>query len=212
MLRKGLLLCGVAASLFYAWMVMYLGRQWDGYSAASRVISELSAVDAPTRASWLLPGVIYTVLAIAFGAGVWIVSRGNRKLHVAGGLILASSLLGLLWPFAPMHLREVLAAGGATWQDTMHIALGAATVSLMLVAIGFAAGAFGPGFRAYSLTTLAVVFVFGVLTFIEAPGLSRNLPTPWIGVWERINIGAFMLWEAVLALELLRPRAIHGRT
>jgi flavodoxin len=30
------------------------------------------------------------------------------------------------------------------------------------------------------------------------------LPTPWIGVWERINVGVFLLWVIVLASALLR--------
>jgi hypothetical protein len=31
-----------------------------------------------------------------------------------------------------------------------------------------------------------------------------NLPTPLIGVWERINIGVFLLWVVMLAIALLR--------
>ena len=46
--------------------------------------------------------------------------------------------------------------------------------------------------------------VFGVLTFLDAPGIAANLPTPWIGVWERINVGVFLLWVVVLATALLR--------
>ena len=29
------------------------------------------------------------------------------------------------------------------------------------------------------------------LTFVEARRLQRNLPTPWIGLWERIDISVF---------------------
>jgi hypothetical protein len=47
---------------------------------------------------------------------------------------------------------------------------------------------------------------FGALTGMEAPGLEANLPTPLIGVWERIGIGVFMLWIAMLAIVLLRAR------
>jgi pimeloyl-ACP methyl ester carboxylesterase len=42
------------------------------------------------------------------------------------------------------------------------------------------------------------------LTFLEAPRLADNVPTPWIGLWERINISVFLLWVAVLALLVLR--------
>ena len=46
--------------------------------------------------------------------------------------------------------------------------------------------------------------VFGALTSIEAPQLAAGLPTPYLGLWERINMGAGMLWIAVLAATLLR--------
>jgi hypothetical protein len=45
--------------------------------------------------------------------------------------------------------------------------------------------------------------VFGVLTFLEAPGVAATRPTPLIGVWERINIGVFLLWVVVLAVVLV---------
>ena len=115
----------------------------------------------------------------------------------------AYGALGFLWPFAPMHQREVLAAGGGTFSDSMHLALGAATEILYLLALGYAAGALGKQFRIYSILTFVVLFVFGVLTFLEAPGLSSNRPTPLIGVWERINIGVFLLWIVVLAGALM---------
>jgi hypothetical protein len=78
------------------------------------------------------------------------------------------------------------------------------TVLLMLLAISFAAAAFGTQFRAYSIATLAVLAGFGALTFLDAPRIAANLPTPWIGVWERINITVFLLWVVVLAVTLLR--------
>ena len=37
--------------------------------------------------------------------------------------------------------------------------------------------------------------------------VGANLPTPPLGVWERINIGAFLLWVMVLAACLLREPA-----
>ena len=46
--------------------------------------------------------------------------------------------------------------------------------------------------------------MFGVLTFVEAPNVDKNLPTPYIGLWERINIAAFLVWILVFANILLR--------
>ena len=140
---------------------------------------------------------------MAFGWGVWKSAGGNRPLRVVGGLILASSLLGFVWPFAPMHQREVLAAGGGTMSDTLHIVLAFGTVPLFLLTVGFGAAAFGRRFRLYSIA-LVMAFVFGVLTGLNGPRISANLPTPYIGLWERINIGVYMIWLVVLAVTLLR--------
>jgi CubicO group peptidase (beta-lactamase class C family) len=204
MLRKTLFVCGILSSMLYAAMTVFVAWQWPGYSSASQTISELSAIGAPTRSLWLLPGAVYTVLVTAFGWGVWKSAGRRRALRIAGALILGYGALGLLWPFAPMHLRDALAAGGSTLSDTLHIVLSSVTVLVMLLAIGFGSASFGKRFLIYSLATLVTLFTFGGLTFLDAPRVAANLPTPWIGIWERINVGVFLLWVAVLAIVLLR--------
>lgn len=203
-IQKGLLLCGILSSLLYVAINVIVSLQWAAYDSASQTVSELSAIGAPTRSLWLVLSTPYTFLIIAFAWGVWKSGQGNRRLRIAGGLLLAYGALGLLWPFAPMHLRETLASGGGTFSDTMHIALGAATEIIYLFALGFAAVSLGKAFRLYSIATFVILLVFGVLTFLDAPGISANQPTPLIGLWERINIGAFLLWVVVLAITLLR--------
>ncbi len=183
--RTALLVCGIVSSLLYAGMIWAI--RYEGYSPISQVPSELTAIGAPTQALWARLGWIYTVLIAAFGIGVWKSAGGNRGVRLVGGLIVAHASLGLLWPFAPMHQREVLAAGGGTPSDTLHQVLGAVTVFLMFLAIGFGATAFGKRFRLYSIVTIVVLLAFGGLTFLEAPRLQMNLPTPWIGLWERIK-------------------------
>jgi hypothetical protein len=96
--------------------------------------------------------------------------------------------------------------------DTVHQILAAATVFLMFIAIGFGATAFGKPFRLYSIVTIAVLLGFGGLTFLEAPRLEMNLPTPWIGLWERITISVFLLWVVVLATVLWRRVRTQGET
>lgn len=79
----------------------------------------------------------------------------------------------------------MLAAGGATAADTLHLILGAPTVLFMFVAIGFGTAAFGRWFRVYSIATIMVLLVSGALTGIDGLRVGANLPTPWVGVWER---------------------------
>jgi hypothetical protein len=204
--RQVLVLCGIASSVLYALMIW--GIRYEGYSVISQVPSELTAIGAPTQALWARLGWIYTVLVTGFGLGVWRSAGGNGRLRVVGGLILAYASLGLLWPLAAMHQREVLAAGGGTLSDTLHRALAGVTVFLMFLAIGFAAAAVGKRFRLYSIATIVVLLAFGGLTFWEAPRLEANLPTPWIGLWERINISVFLLWVVVLGVVLLRTATV----
>jgi hypothetical protein len=204
MSRKVLLICGILSSLLYAALNVIVPSQWPAYHSASQTVSELSAIGAPTRTLWEWLCAPYTILVMAFAYGVWRTAEDNRPLRTAGGLLIAYGGLGLLWPFAPMHLGKTLAAGGATFSDALHIALGAVTEVLFLLALGFAAAAFGRAFRIYSIITFVVLLVFGILTFLEAPLVGRNQPTPFIGIWERINIGVFLIWVVVLAIVLLR--------
>jgi len=199
-IRRALLVCGILASLLYAGMNVFIAGQWEGYSSASQTVSELSAIGAPTRALWVRLGIVYTLLMAAFGWGIWRASARNRPLLVSGVLLAIYGVLGLFWP--PMHLRAVLASGGATLTDTLHLVWAMLTVVLMVSAIGFASTAFERGFRRYSIATVLTLLVFGTLTTLDAPSVSANLPTPWIGVWERVNIAAFLLWVIVFALHL----------
>lgn len=204
MKNKILLTCGILSSLLYIAMNIIVPLHYPGYSSTSQTVSELSAIGAPTRMLWSIPGAFYTLLVLAFGYGVWKAGSRNRRVRITGALILAYGALGFLWPFASMHRREVLAAGGGTFSDTLHLVLGGVTVLLMTLAMVVGAGAFGKKFRVYTLLTILVLLLFGGLTAAGAPGVGKNLPTPRIGVWERINIGVFLLWIVVLAIALWR--------
>jgi len=208
MASKILLVCGIVSSLLYTAMNVLVAMQWESYSSASQTVSELSAIGAQTRPQWVLLGIAYTLLVTAFGWGVRRSADRNRPLRAVGGLLVAYGVISLAWPFAPMHLR----GEGFSLTDTMHIVLATVTVLLMLLAIGFGASAFGKLFRLYSVATLLILVVFGALTFLDGPKIAANLPTPLVGVWERINIGAFLLWVVVLASALLRvPDTAAGR-
>jgi len=204
MRRRLLLYCGVVASLLYIAMNILIPFLYEGYNWKTQVVSELSAVDAPTRSLWFPLGIAYTLLIAAFGLGILRSAGQKRSLRIVGILMLIHGLLGLAW--SPMHQREVLAAGGGTFSDTWHIAMSVITVLLMFFSIGFASAAFGKGFRIYSMLTIIVFIGFGILTFKEAPQIDKNLSTPFIGLWERINIAAFMVWLLVFASILLRKR------
>jgi pimeloyl-ACP methyl ester carboxylesterase len=147
-------------------------------------------------------GAAYGALLIAFGYGVWLCGRASRPLRIAGLLMIADGVFVFFWP--PMHQRAALAAGGATLTDTLHIAWTMASGVLFMLSVGFAAAAFGNRFRAYAAATIVLQLAFGMITATYAASVQANLPTPWVGVWERIVAGLMMLWLFVLAVALLR--------
>ena len=203
-LRRILLLCGILSSLLYGTMVTAI--QFEGYNMTSQSVSELSAIGAPTRNLWIVLGITYQVLMIAFASGVWISAGNKRSLRFAACLILFNyGVASFVWPFASMHQREVLAEGGKTIAEAFHGILVVVTVLCNLSTIAFGAAAFGSRFRLYSIITILVMLILGVLTGpAAAPLIEANLPTPWFGIWERIIIMGFLIWIVVLAITLMR--------
>jgi hypothetical protein len=198
-----LLGCGIVSSVLYVATVVLAPRRWEGYSSSSQTVSELFAINAPTKPLVVPLFLTYSVLVIAFGMGVWASAGRKLALRVAAVGLIGKEVLGFVVTlFFPIHLRGVK----ATLTDNMHGILTSVGVLFMLLAIGFGAAAFGKRFRIYSIATFLMLVVGGVLTGLDQPKLEPNLPTPWMGVWERFNIYAYMLWVVVLAIALLRAQ------
>ncbi|MFH6769521.1 DUF998 domain-containing protein [Gaetbulibacter aquiaggeris] len=206
MMRNTLLLCGILSSLWYVAINIFVPMLYDGYSMASLTVSELSAIGAPTRILWVLLSFLYPLLLAAFGWGVFQSREGNRALRIVGSVIIFYCIMNFYWP--PMHQRDVLAAGEGTLTDILHIVWAMMTLILMMVIMGYGAAALEKAFRLFTIATFVIFIVFGVLIGVEAPDIRTNLPTPHIGIWERINIGAFMFWVIVFAIVLIRRKNI----
>jgi len=134
-------------------------------------------------------------------------SEGARKILLLSGVASAALYAGMTafiplgWSeYSSLHqtVSELSALGAPT--RALWIPLGIA-YTVLVTAFGFGVRAW---FRVYSFATLATLLLFGVLASLEAPNIAKNLPTPWIGVWERINIAVFLAWMVVLGLALWR--------
>lgn len=202
MTEKILLLCGILASVLYLATNIYVPMEYPGYSVMDQTVSELSAIGAPTRQTWVILMIPYGLLTLLFGWGVYIAGAGNRPLRLAGIFIILHAVIGAFWP--PMHPREVLAAGGGTLSDTLHIVWTFFIVPLMMLSIGFGGWSLGKGFRVYSFLSIALLLLTGILTGMQSADMQKNLPTPLIGFWERISIGVFMIWVIAFALVLIK--------
>lgn len=200
MLRRILLLCGVLSPLLYAVADALAGRRWEGYSFRDQAISELGAIGAPSRSLFGTLLIPTYLLLTAFGVGVWQAVEGRHRLRAAGGLLVGLGVLALtVGQFVPMRPRgteqELIGA--------LHLIEGGVAMLMVLGAMGFAAAALGRRFCLYTIVTIAVVVVFGAWSGMEAPRIEAGLPTPWVGVKERILL--------VLAVTLLREQTV-GRS
>ena len=205
-LRTALLVGGILSSVLYVATDVLGGIRYEGYRFTSQAISELMAAGAPSESLVDPLFLIYDVLVLAFGACVFLEGlRRKRALAITGGLLFLYGVVGLTGPtLFEMHPRGT----GSLGSDTPHIVVTGLIVSLLLLAMGFGAFAFGRRFRNYSLGTLLTVIVFGLLTAPYAARLAAGQPTPGLGIVERVNVYAALLWVALLAASLLRgPRS-----
>jgi len=194
-----MLFCGILSSLLYIGTDIFAALQFPGYSFVSQSISELQAIGAPTRFFVISLLSLHNLLAVFFGSGVMLINERKRA-RVTGILLIASAVELEMLLFFPMHLR----GAGITLTDVMHVILTIINEILMALFIGFGAGLLGRRFRLYSVGTILIFLLFGLLAGIEALRLAVQLPTPGFGVLERINIYASMLWATVLSVGLLR--------
>lgn len=198
-----LLFAGVASPILYAAADLAAGLRHPGYSFRDQTISELGAVGAPSRPLFTAILIAVYLLLTAFGLGVRRSAAGRRGLRIAGGLLTALGVIALtVGQFVPMRPRG--AEQGLT--GTLHLVEGGVAMLLVLAAMAFAAAALGRGFRGCTIVTAAVMLAFGAWSGLDAPSVEAGLPTPWLGVRERIFWYAYQLWFAVLALTLLRER------
>jgi len=207
MARTILLASGIVASILYIGTDIVASTQWTNYAMSSQTVSELIAVDAPTRSLVIPLFAAYSLLTYAFGAGIWMSSGPKPTLRVAGAMLIAKEVLGLIGSiFFPIHLRGV----PATYTDAMHGVVTGVGVLCLLVGIGFAAAALGGGFRTYSILTIIAMMVTGAIAGRDAPLIEANQPTPYLGILERITIYSFLMWVTALAAALIRRNRSPG--
>lgn len=206
--RKALLRCGVLSSLLYVATDLMASRQYEGYSYADQTYSELLATGAPTRFGMLLVSIAYNALVASFAVGVWISASGNRTARITALMMAGYAALSMITPtFFQMDMR----GAPTTLRGGLHGPMTAAMSLFIVLSMGFGAFLAGRRFRVYSFATIVIVLTFGILTGSQVPQLEAGQVTPWMGLTERINIYATMLWFAVLAVALARARAAGPR-
>lgn len=197
---RALILCGLLASVLYLLIDIGGALSYPGYDYSAQAISEMSAIGAP-MADRLAPYYrAWSLLFLAFTAGLWRLGRDRPPLRWSAGFLVAVAVVGTGFSLFPMSQRS--AAPG--FSDTMHLVVAGATMLLLTGAMLAGARAFGRGFRLYSTASVVVMLAFFMLTMRDVPNVAADLPTPYMGLNERVSMAAWLLWIAILSVRLLR--------
>lgn len=164
-IRKVFLICGIISSVLYIFTDIFAAVKWDDYQYSSQTVSELIAIQAPTRPIVVPLFIIYAILIYAFGLGVWHSPNQKQALRIAAVLIIGKEFFGLIVTlFFPIHLRGI----EGNYSDVMHgVLTGVGVFLCMFPAMGFAAIALGRKFRYYSIITMAIFLFCGIVAFLN---------------------------------------------
>jgi hypothetical protein len=208
-LQKAALLCGLLAPLLFIATDFLAVTRWEEYNfISSQSISELSAPAAPTRTLVVTLNIIYYLLMIAFGSGVWNLAAKNRPLRLTAGLLLGSSVINLVALFFPMHPGEPV----GTFANTMNVVIMGTGVILLFLAIGSGAFAFRNWFRFYSIGIFLAFLVLTMIGIWIAPRMVAGEPVSRVGIQERVMSYGSLLWVGLLAIAILRAGSQPDRT
>jgi hypothetical protein len=200
-----LVTCGVVYAVSYALVNDAIAAPlYGGYSWLDQAVSELSAEGAPTRTLLVAMAPVWSALLIAFGIGIWRAATTKRWLRWLGAVIAIHGLWSLAWIWFPMSSRADLATGGAGVNDTGHLVLVTMTGIFVFTELALAAASFGNRFRLYAAASVVIMVVFGSLTSSWPAMIEAGEATPWMGLFERISIAAWLVFLVVVAATLLR--------
>lgn len=193
--------CGPAAAVFFAASVMgFAALRHDGYSHATKAVSELGAMGAENALAFnvlgfMVPGLLVILLAVACGRMVGS-GFGAFYLAVSGAALTASGLLP-----ADMAHRD----GQATLLHGIAAIVSGLAFAIAVFPIG-AAMRKTPGFiHLGQWTPWFVLFLLANIGWQIAWKATGN-PFFYPGWGQRIAFASYFLWMTLAGIALAKPR------
>jgi len=202
-LRKTILhwlgLLGVVSFLSYTIAVIFSPMAYPGYNWMAQAVSDLSAINAPSRMLWNQLASLYGVCGIVCLMAVCIFIQGKFNTTLRMGIQLFTAMNWI--SFVGYSLFPLLDSGvnGTSLQDKMHLIVTilvvlSSIVSLVLIMIG--------GYRKKSYCSLAVWATIALLFMVFGAIGVGMVPSEYFGIPERFSVFAATGFNMILGLYL----------
>ncbi|MEN9727133.1 MAG: hypothetical protein RL434_1499 [Pseudomonadota bacterium] len=199
LLIRGGLLCGLAAPLWWIFLIFFGATLVDGYSLKSDFISELAAHESPAEGfmvggGFVLTGILYLWFA---GAASWTL-RHDVWAWIAGALFVAAAIARIA---AGVYQCDPGCLPSPESSEQLAHRQWAAVGYLLMMLSAIAWGATGT--RHKGLGHL-LAWCIGACTWGLVCLVLMSVHEDWQGLLQRLAAVAFNVWVAVLALALVR--------
>ena len=200
--RQILYFSGLLIPVIYILLYVIGGALKPGYNHIKNSVSELLSPGAPNKSFLMIIQIIYALLYIVFGYGVWWYSNeiGNDIVigDIGAYMIVALGLTTLATVIFPQdaegtritragQLHKILVFGGL---------IPFSILAILFIGMWFRESGLFPGFVIYSFVTVGAIIVMGVLGGI-------TVETRYSGLVERIAALVTQQWFFILGLTLL---------
>lgn len=192
-------LSGMLAGFLYLLVDVIGGLRAEDYSFVERAVSELTQAGAEGVLGLKVTLFLFTVLGMVFWYTFSSKFRSNKKLRLAGKLLfvtgLMTALTGTVLPMDPIGAK-------ATTAGILHLVLTGISAVIVLplvpvIGIQLSKEIRWSLFKYYSFITVGVMIIFGGLTPVV---IMKNITL--MGLFERLNVYAYLLWVSVLSFKL----------
>ncbi len=194
-------LLGVISLLSYAAAVIFSPFAYPGYDWMSQAVSDLSAVNAPSKELWSQLSSLYGVCGILSIMAVCVFVEGklNRMLRVGIYLFAAMNFISNIG-YTMFPLSDSGYAG--TFEDFMHVYV--VTMLVVLLSISSLICIMIGGYRDRNYCFLAKwATVALIMMFAGAIG-TNIVPKIYFGIVERFSVFAATGFNAILGVYLFR--------
>ena len=196
-------LFGIVAPLFYIVPTVVGGLLRPGYSHLSNSVSDLLASGAPNRIYLMIPFTVYPIFLSVFGFGLFAILRSkppplNSQTGLIGFILIGASM-GILGILTMTIFPQDPHGTPMTTPGLMHLILVAvqaisAMTAILLIGFWFRSNGFS-GYFIYSIISFVVLLITGIISII---GVTQG--SQFIGLFERLNVGAIVQWLIVIGL------------